>query len=125
MTWWAGGSDFVLQKTCVNVWRRSWLSRLGSRGRGQGAAKHHTAQDRPTTKDRLAPKASSAEAKKPGHTESFPLSRSSRQQGPTRRRHPNLFRRMNVVHFFISSPKPTAGAAFIVAPGTGVEKLFN
>lgn len=73
---------------------------LGSRGRGQGTAKHHTTQDRPTTKDRLAPKASSAEAKKPGHPESFPLSRSSRQQGLTRRRHPNLFRRMNVVHFF-------------------------
>ena len=41
---------------------------LGSGGRGQGVAKHLTAQDRPTTKDRLAPKASSAEAKKPGQS---------------------------------------------------------
>lgn len=34
----AGGHEFVLQKTLVNIWRRFLLSQFGGRGRGRGAA---------------------------------------------------------------------------------------
>lgn len=62
----AGGHEFVLQKTLVNIWRRSLWSRLGVQGQRSGRCRTARTQGSPWTQAHLLQRPATQRLK-PGH----------------------------------------------------------